>query len=411
MQEKGVQRLLIICPASMVYKWKEEYMTWTSKCVIVITSAKKYNQIVNTVPITDALIVNYENLRDSRVTQGVWQNILKYYKPDGVIVDEAHRIKDRNTANFKAVNKFNKVKYRLALTGTPAPNKAWDIWGILHFLSPQLYRGYWNFIEQYFAQANKYTPNGIVQEPFGFLPGAEKVLQDNLDIISIMRKRKDVMDWLPKEESPTIIKLPCTPSQKKYITEMESYFEVEHVVAKNILEQLIRMRQICAAPAILRLRGSSPKLDWLTEYVADYPEKSIIVFSNSTKLLNLATTYIPKLAIITGETKAMIRQKYIDLFQSNQIKVLGIQTQAGKEGLTLDQADVTIFLDTFPPAADYMQAKDRMVSTTPERVKPKEIIHVMMQDTYDEQLYKLVQDNVDATDVINNFTNYIKRRE
>ena len=86
------------------------------------------------------------------------------------------------------------------------------------------------------------------------------------------------------------------------------------------------------------------------------------------------------------------------------------QTQACKEGLTLDTADVSIFLDTYPPCADYLQARDRMIATTPERNKPKEIIHVMMQGTYDEKMYRLVDKNIDEASLINDYKKYIAER-
>jgi hypothetical protein len=51
-----------------------------------------------------------------------------------------------------------------------------------------------------------------------------------------------------------------------------------------------------------------------------------------------------------------------------------------------------------------------MVATAPERNKPKEIIHVMLQGTYDEKTFDLVQKNIDETAIINDYKNYIKER-
>ena len=105
-----------------------------------------------------------------------------------------------------------------------------------------------------------------------------------------------------------------------------------------------------------------------------------------------------------------MRGDIVKYFQNGEYQVLLCQTQACKEGLTLDAADVSIFMDVYPPSADYLQAKDRMVATTPERVKPKELIHVMLQDTYDVQCYKLVERNVDETAIINDYKKYIEER-
>lgn len=409
MQRKNVQRLLIVCPASIVYKWKEEYKLWMNKEAYVIDSATKFNKKDTLIPDTACIIINYENLRDTIKYKGAWEKILKEYKPDGIIVDEAHRCKDRKSANFKAIKKFNKVEARLYLTGTPAPNKPWDVWAILHFICPSVFSSYWNFIHEYFEEETLWIRGQAINQPARFKAGKEQLLQNNLNCISVMRKRKDVMPWLPKEETPTVIKLPCTPSQLKYIRELEETFETEHVNTQSVLEQLVRIRQICAHPKILNLKGSSPKIDWLKQYLLDYPEKSVIVFSNSKKFIDLVRNEV-KCVYITGETNIKIRQAAINSFQKGEHKVIVIQTQAGKEGLTLDKADVTIFLDTYPPAADYMQAKDRMVPTTQENVKPQEIIHLMMKDTYDERLYNLVKQGISDTEVINDYIKYIKER-
>lgn len=408
MQRKGVQRLLIVSPASMVYKWQEEYKTWTDKNAYVITSAKEFNTKDIDLNV-DCIVINYENLRDNGKRDGCYAKLLKKYKPDGLIVDEAHRCKNRNSNNFLALKRFRRVPHRLYLTGTPAPNVPWEIWTLLNLIEPSVYTSYWNFIDEYFTKEINWAHPDHAEEPVDYRPGMKEQLQNILSELSIMRKRADVMPWLPKEEAPTIIKLPCTPSQTKYLKQLEDTFETEHVVTQSVLERLIRVRQICAAPAILRLRGSSPKLDWLKQYVTDYPEKSIVVFSNSKKFIMLVKDVV-QCCVIVGDTNKAMREKNIRDFQSGVAKVIVIQTQAGKEGLTLDQADVTIFLDTFPPAADYLQAKDRMVSTSPDRVKPKEIIHLMMSGTYDEELYKLVEHNVGVTDVLNNYINYINER-
>ena len=45
---------------------------------------------------------------------------------------------------------------------------------------------------------------------------------------------------------------------------------------------------------------------------------------------------------------------------------------------------------------------------TKEKEKPRTIYRLMMANSYDEQLYQLVDNNIQLTDVINNFIKYIK---
>jgi SNF2 family DNA or RNA helicase len=408
MMKRGVLRLLVICPASLVYSWQTEYKIWTGQEAMVIDSAKLFLLSTDR-PREHCIIINYENFRDTKVKVGCVAKLLRQYKPDGLIVDEAHRCKNRKSENYKAISKCRHIDYRLYLTGTPAPNQPWDVWSILHFINPERFSSFWNFVAEYFEQEEVWVGGNRVNQPVSFKSGMRTELQKVLNELCIMRKREDVMTWLQEDQPPIIIKLPCTPIQQKYIKDLEQYFETEHINTQSVIEQLIRIRQISSAPAILNLKGSSPKIDWLKKYIADYPEKSIIIFSNSKRFIYLVKAFVV-CGVITGDTPPKERQQHIVSFQNGTTRVLILQTQAGKEGLTLDRADTTIFLDTFPPAADYLQAKDRMVPTKPENVKSQEIVHLMMKGTYDEQLYKLVEHRVSDTEVVNDYIKFIKER-
>ena len=110
---------------------------------------------------------------------------------------------------------LNKVPYRLALTGTPAPGKPYDIFAILKFLEPTLYRSEWNFKNEYFIPEYKrmYVSGRPVQftDFNSFRPGMQETLQRHLQGMSTQRKRKDVMPWLPDKDyikvklDPTVI--------------------------------------------------------------------------------------------------------------------------------------------------------------------------------------------------------------
>ena len=119
--------------------------------------------------------------------------------------------------------------------------------------------------------------------------------------------------------------------------------------------------------------------------------------------------HFPFIETITGDSDKLERQHLINLFQSGKITVLAGQVDTLKEGVTLDTAECLIFMDVCPPASDILQARDRIVATTEDKATiPKQIIEVMMRDSYDEELYALVESNATLTDVINNYKNYLK---
>lgn len=410
-------RILIVATASMLYKWADEVKTWSNRTpYIYIGSTKKRQEVLELFKADPhgVMVISYGLLKSTRAYDGLC-NTLRKINIEGLIVDEVHRAVGRRTANFKALRKLVKIPCRYYLTGTPAPNHPSQVWSILTMIDPTRFSSYWNFVEDFFYIENVRLPQGRmldhIQEPRGFLPGKEDKYVQLLDKHSIMRKRKDVMPWLPEEEPHTKIRLPLTPAQIKYLHTMEKYYEAEHVMAQGILDQLLRYRQICLAPELLGLKGKSPKLEWLDSYLSDYPEKQIVIFSRFTSFIKIIQERIPTVGVLVGETKTSERNELINDFQSGKLHVLVIQIDAGKEGITLDSADVLIFTDIFPPASDILQAKDRIVATVPERNKPKEVIELMMADSYDEKLYELTEERIESTDIANNYIKYLKGSE
>ena len=404
LKEKQFRRVLIVCPASLCYMWRAELKRW----------AELNSEVADTTSFTPAktgiCIANYEKIRGDKNNQKFFNTILKW-KPEAIVLDEAHRIKNRTSLTFTNLRKLRNCKFKIALTATPAFNKPWDVWAILNWLFPKVFSSYWNFIDEYFEKEITWVHGEPKESPLRFKPKADELLRMNLDIYCIQHKRKEVMEWIEDMEEPTIVKLKCTTEQRRAIDALTNYFEYKNICTKTILDNLIRIRQVCAAPKILALNSASPKTEWLVQYLKDYPEQSTLVFSNSKKFLYYISYALKKNNIqtstISGDVAIDKRQGIVDAFQAGEIKVLLLQTQAAKEGLTLDKADVSIFLDTYPPASDYLQAKDRMVAVSEERNKPKEIIHVMMEDTYDEQLYTLVEQNISNTAIINDYKKYI----
>ena len=128
-----------------------------------------------------------------------------------------------------------------------------------------------------------------------YKPGMQQQLQHTLSLIATNKKRKEVMQWLP-EKDRMLIKLPLTPQQNKYLSELSLYFETEHVVTQGTLDRLIRYRQICLDPKLLNLKGESPKTQWIIQYIKDYPKKPIIIFSKF-------TSYIKQLQMTLGLNK------------------------------------------------------------------------------------------------------------
>ena len=420
LKQHRVNKVLIICPASIIYRWKEECEQWLGvSCVVVDGTATQRQKIIEAWN-TGGLVISYECLRETMrynakkneyTITGDLHYIKKHLKTiEACVLDEAHRIKNHKSKQAQALFSLSSIPIKYALTGTPAQNKQHEIYSILHWLFPNIFSGYWRFIDYYFEQETKWNANGEYTEISTFKRGKEKELQEFLDIISTRRLRSSVMKWLPPKDYIKI-KLDRTKEQKEYINELKANFEIgdEDVVAVNILDQLIKERQICLSPELLDLKGKSPKLEWIKQYLKDYPDEPILIFSNFTKWLKVLSKELNCPYLIIGETDKKKRELLKNEFQCGKIKLLLLNIKAAKEGITLDTASTAIFTDKYPPVGDILQAEDRFVATTKDKKNTGHtIIDLVMKETYEENIHKLLKSNASDIDVINNYINYIK---
>ena len=425
MKIKSVYKLLIIAPASTLYSWAAECKNWwfdNLPVIVVDGSASKRKGLIESWD-KGALIISYECLREVTrtvrneigdieevYTTGDLAYIKKHKDIQGCILDEAHRIKNHKSKQALALFGLDWIPNRLALTGTPAPGKQHEIYSILHWLYPTVFTGYWRFIDYYFTQYEEYGSNGSFKTIGTFKPGKAKELQEFLKTISTRRLRSSVMAWLPEKDKQKIY-LPMTDEQNRYIQELNDSFEIEgtDIDAVNILAKLMKIRQILLSPQVLGLKGSSPKIEWIKQYLKDYPEKKVLIFSNFTGWLNLLSKELKCNNLIVGDTPKAKREQLKQDFQSGNINLLLINIKAGKEGITLDSADVAIFTDKYPPIGDILQAEDRFVATTQDKLNTGHtIIDLVMKDSYEVNILKLLESNASEVDIVNNYIEYLK---
>ncbi|WP_127580045.1 DEAD/DEAH box helicase [Paenibacillus koleovorans] len=159
-----VRKILILVPASLVLQWvrelnqkfgisavaqKKEYM-WTEYDVVVasIDTAKR-------VPHKDIVLgMDYDML----------------------VIDEAHKLKNKQTSNYKFVTELRK-KYCLLLTATPVQNDLSELYNMITLLKPGQLGGVEHF-----------ASNFVVDKR---MPKNEDVLQQTLAKVMIRNRRAD----------------------------------------------------------------------------------------------------------------------------------------------------------------------------------------------------------------------------
>lgn len=129
-RRKGVERILIVGPKSCFESWKYE----NQQCLSDPMNMDIYSKSVD--PTADALIVNYERLRQDGVVNELGQWLAA--RPSMLLLDEAHRMKRGadGTDGSACLALGPRSRHRLILTGTPAPNGVKDLENLFGFVWP-----------------------------------------------------------------------------------------------------------------------------------------------------------------------------------------------------------------------------------------------------------------------------------
>lgn len=414
-------KAIIIVPKSLLYQWSEEYKVWYNNDVTIIDGnvANRHN-LYKTAKSSIILTYNTALADVDIITK------LKHF--NYIVIDEAHRIRNIKKSKkykpelAKAVIKIAKnIENKIALTGTPAPNAADDIFGILHFLYPDIFSSYYAFCDYYFIQEDCYAkikgiPTSIKKCTGTFKPYKDKELLEFIETISIQRKRKEVMKWLPKYNI-TKIPLPMANAQKAAYEELSKYYEYSNHVYLDTLGIILAQRQLAMAPEILDCPHQGCKFDYILDYLQDYPEKSIIIVSTLLEPLKLLRNKLPNTVhsqFLTGETTSKQRDTIKKDFQNKKCKLILANLNVIKEGFTLDSAHTIIFLDSSYVYTDNLQCMDRLVPTAEDRVHKEiqDIILLIAQDTIDEYIYDMVYNKkATSADIINNYKKILERKQ
>jgi SWI/SNF-related matrix-associated actin-dependent regulator 1 of chromatin subfamily A len=391
---KGIKKGLIVCPSSLKLNWLKEMEMWHDNQGIVITGSKAkrlktYASITN-----ETIIISYETLRADI------DDILKYFKTfNYLIVDEAHRLRNFKTLQSKALYKVRKLTDRVyPMTGTPAVNHPADVFGILKLMYPKAYSSYWEFVERYFTIIDGYFGKDVNT----IRNDRKEEFNELLSTHSLQRKRRDVMQWVPKVSKRTI-ELEPSPKQTSMFNEIIKKNMIMGEEIPNAITKLTRLRQVCVDPNYFGVDAPTPKIEFIMQYLEDNDE-SVIVFSTMTQTLKRLHKAIPGSMLLTGEQSTEEKQFAVSEIQGGHSRVLLANIKAGGVGFTLDKADTIIFLDKSYTPDENDQASDRFIPVNPQEIYgAKQIISLVVKGSVEPKIETMLEDKIDIIKYVNDY--------
>ena len=412
----GAQKVLVIVPNNAKWSWARHLEEWCGcpEDIWVIETKKMvthYNQIRGNrvareteimkvlLEPTFMLILNYEQV-------SIHHTALMNSDYDVIILDEAHRIKNRQAKRTKAISTLShKAEYFWALTGTPFRNNYDDIWTLLNICDPNRFTSYWNFVNMHMStSSNRYGGVDIL--------GLMNKERFNKMISSYMfrKTKEDVMPDLPPKIYHDEI-IPMDEVQQKFYRSMEEDFIVvlnnsleekgekpvssfdlpsNFVMAETVGSQLMKLRQICLSPALVGGPFISSKLEYIAELVDELKDdgEQFLVFSSFRMFVKMVSDMLKEKGvmhdIIMGGTKSTDREKSEVALREGGIQAIVGTVGAMGESMNLQTATTVIFSDIDWVPAVNQQAEDRIhrgtITTSPR------IIRIFHPETVDEDI-------------------------
>ena len=400
-EAKGDQKVLIICPNTLKDTWREEIKEWAGQEAIVVDGPKKKREkAIQQFEEGQAkyLIINYESAKlHEELAKINWNT---------VVMDEAHKIKNRKAQQTKAVKKYKADRVYL-LTGTPMLNRAWELWSLLNRLYPKRFSSFWRFAERYcYVYDNGW---GMKIEPG--TSRQEQELRELLEPVMLRRTKEEVLKELPsKVHHRHLVEL--KGQQAKIYKQMEKeaiaeLTEGEAVAAPVVIAQITRMRQIAISPQLLD-HGieQSAKFDALMDIIEEnYRHRKIVVFSQFRKAIELFVSKLKEKGIgyaaVTGEVKQKDRAEATrKLQEDDSTRVMLATIEAGGLGLTWTAADMAVFLDRHWTPGINTQAEDRLHRMGQE--KSVDIINLVAKNTVEQHIENLLATKAKSFEAIIN---------
>merc|ERR1712088_1295007 len=308
-----------------------------------------------------------------------------------MIIDEGHRMKNHNNKLTVTINQFYTTSHRLLLTGTPLQNKLPELWSLLNFLLPSIFKACDTF-EQWFNAPFAITGEKVElneEETILIIRRLHKVLRPFL----LRRLKKDVESQLP-DKVEYIIKCEMSGLQRALYTQMQEKGVMKQEAgtqgknagkSKQLLNTIMQLRKLCnhpfmfqhieesytahtgmrdLGPDIFRSSGKFELLDRVLPKLKASGHR-VLMFCQMTQCMTIIEDYFNykgyKFLRLDGMTKADDRAEQLKVFNdpNSEYFIFLLSTRAGGLGLNLQTADTVIIFDSdWNPHQD-LQAQDR----------------------------------------------------
>jgi len=388
-RRRGIQRVLVVAPASVKYQWKTEIDRFSELSAQVIEGLLPRRRELYSSPKFFNLSSYELVLKDIRYMHEL--------APDLIILDEAQRIRNWTTATARTIKQL-KSRYAFVLTGTPLENKLEELFSVVEFIDGRRLGPAFRFLHEHRTE----DENGKL---IGYR-GLDRI-HDQLAPILLRRTRQEVLKDLPKR-TDQILHVALTPQQA------EPYWEQNDILAglmrkwerqgwlseidqKRVLCCLQNMRMLCNSTFLFdKQTNHSPKLAEFCEIVRELAieeGRKVVVFSEYERMTYLAGKELEKLGIgfvsLHGSVPSRNRGALMEKFRRDADCRVFLSTDAGGVGLNLQAASAVV---NFEPPWNPARLEQRIGRVHRlGQAHPVHVVHLLTKDTIEERVWETLK--------------------
>ncbi|KAH8894988.1 SNF2-family ATP dependent chromatin remodeling factor snf21 [Thozetella sp. PMI_491] len=385
--EKKLQNgpYLVIVPLSTLTNWTLEFEKWAPSVTKVVykgpPNARKIQQEKIRQGKFQVLLTTYEYIIKDRP-------LLSKIKWFHMIIDEGHRMKNSNSKLSATIQQYYSTRFRLILTGTPLQNNLTELWAMLNFVLPNIFKSSKTFDEWFntpFANTGGQDKMDLTEEEqILVIRRLHKVLRPFL----LRRLKKDVEKDLP-DKTEKVIKCKFSALQSRLYKQMVTHNKIMvsdgkggKAGARGLSNMIMQLRKLCNHPFVFDevenqmnpmnisndlLWRSAGKFELLDRILPKYKASGhrVLMFFQMTAIMDIMEDFLRFRGVqylrLDGTTKADERSDLLRDFNrpDSPYFMFLLSTRAGGLGLNLQTADTVIIYDSdWNPHQD-LQAQDR----------------------------------------------------
>lgn len=382
MSECSIDAALIICPNGLKSNWGQEIEKFSTGSYAVFGAGRSARRMGFRSLKSSYYVINYEAVN----TELASLKALLRFKKIALVLDESHRIKTPEGKTTQAVLALRSLAARrYILSGTPVANRPEDLWSQMLFLDDGEALG---------TTAEKF------QSKYGSASSGYRNLEDLRSRVGIksLRRLKATAVSLPAKKFRRV-PVALTGLQAQMYSTMKTELAIwvrrlddTHVEerADAILARLVRLAQLASNPAMLDAAYAETPAKFLqldlelASRMGDPSQKVLIWTSfveNIDALKKRYTQWNP--VCIHGAVRNVERDAAVSAFKTDvDTRILIANPAAAREGLTLTEANLAIYVDRTFNLVDYLQSQDRIHRIS--QARDCEIVLLIATDTVDE---------------------------